>query len=198
MLHTALCTLAGTACGFGGIHGALLCFLRSAWPGHSKWRVKMNQVPSVKRKRIKCMGKGAFPTLENRLSGLRLEERQIITRPVPPPSPPNHRNFQAWTLLEITLLSLEVTKGQFFRVTKAIDSWDWGWGLRSASESRRDEIALNRHPPTMLSIMQNICFLPGCHWRFACIILPFILERQAVRNCSLLRVCECVHVYTVK
>lgn len=126
MLHTALCkdmrcTPAGTVCGFGGIHGALLCFLSLPWPCYRKWSVKMNQIPSVKRKQMKCMGKGAFQNLENPLSGIRLEEHQIITRAVPLPSPPIRGIFKH-VPLEITLLSLEVTKGQFFMVTEAIGS----------------------------------------------------------------------------
>lgn len=136
-------------------------------------------------------GEGAFQNLEE--SYVR---RQIprASRLSPLPSSPI-REFSRRDFVGNNFALLEMTKGQLFAVTKAHEIDARVFEVQVRGKGTR---ALRKHPPAVLSIMQNICFLPGSHWRFPRIILPFILERQAVRNCSLLRVCECVRVYIVK
>lgn len=171
------------------------CYVSSMRPCCSKWSAKMNQIPSVKRKQMKCMevgvGKVPFKIWKNPMSGVRSQEHPDYRHCLPHPS----REFSRGDFVGNNFALLEMTKGQLFAVTKAHEIDARVFEVQVRGKGTR---ALRKHPPAVLSIMQNICFLPGSHWRFPRIILPFILERQAVRNCSLLRVCECVRVYIVK
>lgn len=72
-------------------------------------------------------------------------------------------NFQGWTLLEINCFPWRRQMDQSFIVTEAPEIEA---GVLEVQVRGKGTRTLRKHPPVVLSIMQNICFFSGSHLRF--------------------------------